>query len=172
VNYAGVDMAIAVSLESAGIPLASLRPDPRRPGSYVWAQGAITRGLASWRDGKALIAATGHGLDCLIVDPNTGGTESLNELAAAEALPAFWAVQASTADGKLYVWVQSLGVETTTKLRGIRLHAGTPAKGFGRCYLPPTAGHVWAHEPKTPVPTTPATDAASMALVRRLAMGF
>jgi AAA domain len=148
------DLDIARGLARAGIPVFLARPALSPDGTWDAAGGTGGCGyrlptgwqhtkadpavLDSWRDGWAVCAVMGHGLDALDTDPRHDGDIERSLLVEAGVWPRTYA-EAATPSGGTHELVASLGVASRDGLRpGVDLKAGQNGTGRGFVFIAPT----------------------------------
>lgn len=135
-------LGFARALINVGIPVFVAPPDANAPTGYRLPVGwqatkADPGALDAWREGWALAAVCGHGLDVIDVDPRNGGDVAMAKLKADGLWPTEYALVA-TPSGGIHAYVAGLGVGKT-KRDGIDLQAGAPdGSGRGFVFLPGT----------------------------------
>jgi hypothetical protein len=148
------DLAVARRLITFGVPVFIAKPaivngkwDPHgghdRCGYWLpnaWQQSvADLAALDAYRDGDALCAVMGHGIDVLDTDPRNGGDVQRSGLIEAGVWPNVYGV-ASTPSGGTHELIRSLGVRKRHGFRpGIDVQAGDrEGRGRGFVFIAPT----------------------------------
>ena len=131
---------IARQLAIAGIPVFVAAPDETKPTGFAlpsgWQQTTPDAAVVDrWREGMALAAVMGHGLDLLDVDPRGGG--DLGELGV--PVPVSYGA-AVTPSGGMHSFIRSLGVRSRDRVRpGVDVKAGDEhGEGRGFAFVAPT----------------------------------
>jgi putative DNA primase/helicase len=132
--------------------------------------------LDRWKEGEALCAIMGHGIDCIDIDPRNGG--DVTEL---DGLLPVVIGTAETPSGGLHLLINSLGVHSLDGVApGVDLKAGVEGSGHGFIFIAPTrkrskstglvAGYRWLHLPEPGI-ATPSDDGESLRAVIALKRG-
>lgn len=135
------DLDIARRLAEAGIPLFVAPPANTKLGFALpeaWQQTiADPEVVDRWRDGWALCAVGGHGIDFVDIDPRHGGDESYRGLNGTAPESYGWV---ATPSSGFHSYVASMGVRSLNgAYPGLDIKAGDGVgEGRGFVFLPPT----------------------------------
>jgi len=139
----GVEQALEIArrMASAGIPLFLAPPDDSPVGFRFptgWQRTEADPSVVDqWREGWALCAVGGHGIDFVDIDPRNGGAESYASLNGTAPRAYGWT---STPSEGFHSFVHNLGVRSLNgAYLGVDVKAGDDAGvGRGFVFLPPT----------------------------------
>lgn len=135
------DLEIARRMAMAGIPLFAAAPANNDIGFRLpdgWEQSVADPGVVDqWREGWALCAVGGWGLDFIDIDPRNGGDASYAALNGTAPCSYGWV---ATPSGGFHSYISSLGVGSRDGIyAGVDLKGGRPdGGGRGFVFLPPT----------------------------------
>ncbi len=154
------DLDSARDLIEHGIPVFTARPavgDPEREFYFPKAWNLITpdeKELQDWKPGLALLAAAGHGLDVIDIDPKNGASvQAQIALVNSLGIPIVGIVETPSKGAHLYIPSCGLG-NAACNSAGVDYRGRTPeGTGAGMTFIPGTmrpryngAGYKWIQE--------------------------